>query len=554
MKLPYIIAVDDDPQVLHSIVRDLRSAYGEDYRVLSSESPEEVLEALKELKKKNETVALLVSDQRMPQMDGVEFLKRALEIFPDAKKVLLTAYSDTEAAIKAINEVQLDYYFIKPWDPPEEKLYPVLQGILDDWQTFNKPGFEGIKVVGYQFSPRSHEIKDFLASNLIPYQWLDVQANPEGEELQERYSCDRKNLPLVIFEDNESLCNPNVQDLARKIGLQLNASESLYDVVIIGAGPAGLAAGVYGGSEGLKTLVVEKHSPGGQAGTSSRIENYLGFPNGLSGAELTRRALSQVSRFGVEVLAPQEVKDIKVKGSYKIITLSDDTQVKSRSIIIATGVAYQKLERKGIHDFTAAGVYYGGAMTEAQTCRKRRIFITGGGNSAGQAAMYLSKYASQVIMLIRGEDLSSSMSQYLIDQIENSDKVEVWSNTEVEEAIGEDKLQALKLVNLAENRTWIEEEVGALFIYIGAKPHTNWLPINIFKDEDGFIETGRDLIKHQRFHKIWNLKREPFLLETCTPGVFAAGDVRAGAMNRVASAVGEGAMAVKFVHMYLAEN
>lgn len=554
MKLPYIIAVDDDPQVLHSIVRDLRSAYGEDYRVLSSESPEEVLEALKELKKKNETVALLVSDQRMPQMDGVEFLKRALEIFPDAKKVLLTAYSDTEAAIKAINEVQLDYYFIKPWDPPEEKLYPVLQGILDDWQTFNKPGFEGIKVVGYQFSPRSHEIKDFLASNLIPYQWLDVQANPEGEELQERYSCDRKNLPLVVFEDNESLCNPNVQDLARKIGLQLNASESLYDVVIIGAGPAGLAAGVYGGSEGLKTLVVEKHSPGGQAGTSSRIENYLGFPNGLSGAELTRRALSQVSRFGVEVLAPQEVKDIKVKGSYKIITLSDDTQVKSRSIIIATGVAYQKLERKGIHDFTAAGVYYGGAMTEAQTCRKRRIFITGGGNSAGQAAMYLSKYASQVIMLIRGEDLSSSMSQYLIDQIENSDKVEVWSNTEVEEAIGEDKLQALKLVNLAENRTWIEEEVGALFIYIGAKPHTNWLPINIFKDEDGFIETGRDLIKHQRFHKIWNLKREPFLLETCTPGVFAAGDVRAGAMNRVASAVGEGAMAVKFVHMYLAEN
>lgn len=554
MKLPYIIAVDDDPQVLRSITRDLRSEYGEDYRIISSSSAEEVLEALEELKKKKETVALFVVDQRMPEMEGVEFLEKALKVFPKAKRTLLTAYSDTEAAIRAINEVQLDYYFTKPWDPPEEKLYPVLQGLLDDWQAVFMPGFEGIKVIGYQFSPRTHEIKDFLASNLIPYQWLDVQHSPEGAELLKRYGCDQKDLPLIVLEDDRSLCNPDVQSLGREIGLQLNASESLYDVVIIGAGPAGLAAAVYGGSEGLKTLVVEKYSPGGQAGTSSRIENYLGFPKGLSGAELTRRALAQVSRFGVEMLAPQEVKDIKVQGNYKILTLSDDTQVKSRSIILATGVAYQKLPTDGIHDFTGAGVYYGGAISEAQTCRKRKIFIVGGGNSAGQAAVYLSQYASRVIMLIRNESLTSSMSQYLIEQIESVENIEVWANTEVEEAIGEEKLQGLKLVNSAKDKRWVEEDVGALFVYIGARPHTDWLPIQIFKDEEGYIETGRNLMKYPRFQQVWKRERDPFLLETCTAGVFAAGDVRAGALNRVASAVGEGAMAVKFVHMYLAEN
>lgn len=554
MKLPYIIAVDDDQQVLQSVTRDLRSEYGESYRIISSASAGEVLEALKELKKKKEVVALFVADQRMPEMEGVEFLKKALKIFPEAKKVLLTAYSDTEAAIRAINEVKLDYYFIKPWDPPEENLYPVLRGLLDDWQAVYKPGFEGIKLVGYQYSPQSHKVKDFLAGNLIPYQWYGIDTGSEGPKLMETFGCGPKDLPLVIMEDNNILCNPDLQTLAKEIGLQLNATESLYDVVIIGAGPAGLASAVYGGSEGLKTLVIEKHSAGGQAGTSSKIENYLGFPNGLSGAELTRRALAQVSRFGVEILSPQEVKDIKIQANYKILTLSDNTTVKSRSIIIATGVDYRKLETEGIHNFSGAGIYYGSAMTEASTCSQRKVFIVGGGNSAGQAAVYLSQYASKVIMLIRDESLTGSMSQYLIEQIEATENIEVWSNTEIEEAIGEEKLQGLKLNNRKDKRKWVEEEAGALFIFIGAQPHTDWLPIQIFKDKDGYIETGRDLLKHQRFHEIWKTEREPYLLETCTAGIFAAGDVRAGAMNRVASAVGEGAMAIKFVHMYLAEN
>lgn len=554
MKLPYIIAVDDDRQVLQSVTRDLRSEYGDDYRILSSDSATEVLEVLKELKKKNGVVALFVADQRMPEMEGTEFLKKALEIFPEAKKVLLTAYSDTEAAIEAINEVQLDYYFIKPWDPPEEKLYPVLQGLLDDWQAVQKPVFEGIKVAGYQYSPLSHQIKDFLAGNLIPYQWFDMENSSEGARLLETYGCDQKDLPLVVTEDDKVLCNPDLQTLAREIGLRVNATGSLYDVVIIGAGPAGLAAAVYGGSEGLKTLVIEKHSPGGQAGTSSKIENYLGFPNGLSGAELTRRALAQVSRFGVEILSPQEVKNIRIQGGYKILTLADETEVKSRSIVIATGVDYRKLETEGIHDFSGAGIYYGSAMTEAKTCSKRKVFIIGGGNSAGQAAVYLSRYAGKVIMLIRDESLEGTMSQYLVDQIDSVDNIEVWGNTEVKEAIGEDKLHKLKLHNPKKKRQWVEEDAGALFIYIGARPHTDWLPIQIFKDEQGYIETGRDLMKHSRFQKVWNLERDPYLLETCTAGIFAVGDVRSGAMNRVASAVGEGAMAIKFVHMYLAEH
>lgn len=554
MKFPYIIAVDDDPQVLQSISRDLRAAYQDHYRVVSTNSAREALEALQELKKKKEQVALLLTDQRMPEMEGVDFLAQALKLFPDAKRVLLTAYSDTEAAVKAINQLQLDYYFTKPWDPPEEKLYPVLNGLLEDWQLIHKPDFEGIKVVGYQFSPRSHKIKDFLANNLIPYQWLNVQSAKQAARLQEEHNCPDKDLPLVIFEDGSALCKPDIQNMARKIGLHLEASEKVYDVVIIGAGPAGLAAAVYGGSEGLKTLVVEKRAPGGQAGTSSRIENYLGFPKGLSGAELTRRALAQVSRFGVELLSPQEVKNIQFQGSYKVITLVDGTQVKSRSIIIATGVEYRKMKAGGIHDFTGAGVYYGGAMTEAQSCRMKKVFIVGGGNSAGQAAVFLSRYASKVIMLIRKESLASSMSQYLIEQVEGVDNVEVWYNTEVLEGEGNEKLEALKLLDKARGREWLEEEVGALFVYIGARPQTKWLPINIFKDEKGYIETGRNLMRHNNFDEFWKLKREPWLLEACSPGVFVAGDVRSGAMNRVASAVGEGAMAVKFVHLYLAEN
>lgn len=554
MKQPYILAIDDDEQVLSAITRDLRSEYSNDYRILSTSSPEEALEALQELKKKNESLALLVADQRMPEMSGVEFLRKALEIFPEARRVLLTAYSDTDAAIEAINELQLDYYFIKPWDPPEEKLYPVLQGLLQDWQATHHPEFEGIKVVGHQFSPRSHEIKNFLASNLIPYQWLEVQANPKANELMEAYTCAQKDLPLLVLDDGRHLCNPDLQSLAREIGHQLEAKENLYDVVIIGAGPAGLAAAVYGGSEGLKTLLIEKHSPGGQAGSSASIENYLGFPRGVSGAELSQRAILQVSRFGVEILAPQEVKDIKLQGAYKIMTLSDGTEVKSRSLIIATGVKYKRLPVKEIHDFTGAGVYYGGAMAEAPTCHQKKTFIVGGGNSAGQAAVYLSRYASKVIMLIREESLKESMSQYLIDQIEGEENVEVWAQTEISEAVGADKLEALKLRNTADEKEWVEDEVEALFVYIGAEPHTHWLPIQIITNKEGYVETGRDLLQYPDYNTFWKADREPFLLETCTPGIFAAGDVRAGALNRVASAVGEGSMAIKFVHQYLAEN
>ena len=554
MKLPYIIAVDDDEQVLRSITRDLRSAFSKDYRVVSTNSAEEALEAIQELKSKKEELALLVVDQRMPEMQGVDFISEALKVYPQSKRVLLTAYSDTEAAINAINQVQLDYYFIKPWDPPEEKLYPVLRGLLDDWQVLYKPDFSGIKVVGFQFSPHSHDIKDFLASNLIPYQWIDVQNNKEAAELLEAHECNEQDLPLVIFEDGTSLCKPDKKSIAKKIGLQLEASENLYDVVIIGAGPAGLAAAVYGGSEGLKTLVVEKHSPGGQAGTSSRIENYLGFPNGLSGAELTRRALAQVSRFGVEILAPQEVKNLEIKGNYKILTLTDGKKVRSRSIIMATGVNYRKLETKGVHDYTGAGIYYGGAMTEAKTCSAKKIFLVGGGNSAGQAAVYLSKYARNVVMLIRKDSLESSMSQYLIEQIEQNENIEVWENTEIIEALGDGKLDALRLRSSKEEKEWVEEDVAALFIYIGARPHTDWLPIQIFKNKKGYIETGRNLMNYNSYNQFWKLKRDPYLLETCTPGIFAAGDVRAGALNRVASAVGEGAMAIKFVHMYLSES
>ncbi len=554
MNLPYILAVDDDEQVLSAITRDLRSEYSNDYRIVSTCSPEEALEALAELKKKKSSVALLVADQRMPEMSGVDFLRKALKIFPEARRVLLTAYSDTDAAIEAINELQLDYYFIKPWDPPEEKLYPVLRGLLTDWQATHHPDFEGIKVVGYRFSPQSHKIKDFLASNLVPYQWLEVQSNTRAKELMEQYNCKEADLPLLVLENGEHLCNPDLQTLAPEIGLQLEAKENLYDVVIIGAGPAGLAAAVYGGSEGLKTLLVEKYSPGGQAGSSARIENYLGFPRGVSGAELTQRALLQVSRFGVEVLAPQEVKDIKLQGNYKILTLSDGTEVKSRSLILATGVKYKRLPAQEVQDFTGAGIYYGGAMTEAPTCRKKKIFIVGGGNSAGQAAVYLSRYASKVVMLIRSESLESSMSKYLIDQIEAEENVEVWPNTEIQEAIGEDKLEALKLKKTDEEKEWVEDAVEALFIYIGAEPHTQWLPIHIITNKEGYIETGRDLLQYSDYSKFWKADREPYLLETCTPGIFAAGDVRAGALNRVASAVGEGSMSIKFVHQYLAEN
>ena len=551
MKLPFIIVVDDDEQVLRAIQRDVRKKYRDEYRVLAAGSGMEALEAVDELKKKNETIAMFLSDQRMPGMEGTDFMERAKVIFPDAKKVLLTAYSDIEAAIKAINTLRLDYYLLKPWNPPEEKLYPVLTDLLEDWQGGFIPDIAGIKVLGYQWSPVSHKVKDFLTGNLIPYKWIDFELSSEAEDMMKTYNIDSRELPVIVFEDGTVLKSPSETDIAKKIGLKSTASEELYDVVIIGAGPAGLAAAVYGGTEGLKTLMIERKAPGGQAGTSSRIENYLGFPSGLSGADLTRRAITQATRFGVELLSPCEVIDISRKDKYKILSLSNGTEIKTHTIVISTGVDYRTLEIKGINNLTGAGVYYGAATAEAHSCRGKDVYVVGGGNSAGQAAMYLSGFAENVFIVIRRDSLDSTMSHYLIDQIKQTKNITVLTNSVVTETIGERTLECITIEDTAAGERTTRES-AALFIFIGAKPVTDWIKLNIMKDTKGFIETGKDLMKSPDFKKIWKLKRDPYLLETCIPGIFSAGDVRAGAMNRVASAVGEGAMAIKFVHEYLA--
>jgi thioredoxin reductase (NADPH) len=553
MKKPILFTVDDDPQVLRAVVRDLRSQYGNDYRILSTTSAKEALASLVDLKNKNEVIALFLSDQRMPEMLGVEFLHQAMALFPDAKRVLLTAYSDTEAAIRAINEVQLDYYLLKPWDPPQEKMFPALNDLLEEWQSKHVPLFQGIRIVGFQWSPRSHDIKDFLSGNLIPYQWMDVETDEAGKEIIGINNIAHKDLPVVFFEDGSFLTNPSLQAVGEKTGMRSKASKTMYDVTIIGAGPSGLAAAVYGGSEGLNTAMIEKRAPGGQAGTSSRIENYLGFPNGLSGAELSRRAITQATRFGVELLSPQEAVSISLKDNYKIITLRDGSELNTKSIVITTGVDYRALEATDVDKFTGAGIYYGASTTEAHACRDCDVYIVGGGNSAGQSAMYLSKYAARVYIVIRKKDLSSTMSSYLIDQIKNTPNIQVLGETIVGKVSGNEKLEEVCLEDL-NTQTRRQAKAAALFIFIGAKPVTDWLQLDIIKDEKGFIETGRDLLKYESFKKSWKLNREPFLLETCSPGIFAAGDVRSGAMNRVASAVGEGAMAIKFVHEYLAEN
>jgi thioredoxin reductase (NADPH) len=552
MTLPIIFAIDDDQQVLRALSRDLRSKYREQYRLLSTASVREALDALKDLKNKGETIALFVADQRMPEMDGVSFLDEAMDFFPQAKKVLLTAYSDTEAAIKAINEVKLDYYFMKPWDPPEERLYPVLDDLLDEWQSQYKPDTKGIKVIGYQFSPKSHNIKEFLAGNLVPYQWWDVEKNEEAADLLQLNDIQLHDLPVVFFEDGTFFKTPSPRDIAAKVGLTPTLKNEMYDVVIIGAGPAGLAASVYGASEGLKTLLIERHAPGGQAGTSSRIENYLGFPSGLSGSELTRRAVTQATRFGTEFLSQHDVKQISQKDGYKKILLDDNNEVNTRAVIIATGVEYRKLETKGIEDFTGAGIYYGAAMTEAASCKDKQAYIIGGGNSAGQAAMYLSKFAKNVYILIRKEDLSATMSAYLIDQIAGMPNIQVLGNTEVREARGNDRLECLVLENVKTGETQTCP-ADVLYIFIGSKPGTEWIGTTVLKNSKGFIETGRELKGYEDFKKFWKLNRDPYLLETSAHGIFAAGDVRAGAMNRVASAVGEGSMSISFVHKYLAE-
>ncbi|MCI4667530.1 MAG: FAD-dependent oxidoreductase [Bacteroidia bacterium] len=554
MKLPIILIIDDDPQVLRAIRRDVRKNYKTSYRVMATESANEALESLEQLKKEGQNVALFLSDQRMPEMLGVEFLEKAKVFYPEAKRVILTAYSDIDAAIKAINDVQLDYYLTKPWDPPEEKLYPILDDLLDDWSATVIPDFDGLKILGYQFSPKSHKIKDYLSGNLIPYKWIDFEADhSKAQELMSLYELEEKDLPAVIFEDGSTLSNPDIADIAPKIGRNTSASEELYDVAIIGAGPSGLAAAVYGGSEGLKTVLIERRAPGGQAGTSSRIENYLGFPNGLSGSDLARRAITQAEKFGIEFISPAEVVGIKNEGSHKVISLSDGQTIYAKAIVIATGVDYRRLPATGVDDFTGAGIYYGAATTEANACKHKDVFIVGGGNSAGQGAMYLSRFAKNVHILIRKPDLSATMSQYLIDQIESTPNIHVWGRHQVKEVFGkEGHLSSLSVENMEEGGCQ-EYEAGALFIFIGAKPYTDWVQLDLLRNPKGYVITGKDLLSEQNFDKVWKLKRNPYFLETCVPGIFASGDVRSGAMNRVASAVGEGSMAISFVHKYLAE-
>ncbi len=552
-KKPIIFLLDDDDAVLKSVTRDVRSEYRKDYRILATTSALEALDTLKELKTQGEVIALFLSDQRMPEMLGVEFLEKALAFYPEAKRVLLTAYSDTEAAIKAINDVNLDYYLLKPWNPPEEKLYPVLNDQLEEWQAGYIPDFSGIKIIGYQWAPKSHEIKDFLAGNLIPYMWMDIETNEEAKELLSLNNVATSELPAVIFEDGDLLKNPTISQVGEKAGMQIKAAQTMYDVAVIGAGPAGLAAGVYGGSEGLNTILIERRAPGGQAGTSSRIENYLGFPKGLSGADLSRRAISQATRFGIEFLSPQEVTNLEVKDNYKILTLKDGETINTKAVIITSGVDYRKHPAQGIDEFTGAGIYYGAATTEAHACKNQDVYIVGGGNSAGQAAMYLSKFARKVFIVIRKPDLSTSMSSYLIDQINGTDNIQLVGNTEITEVKGKDRLEEVVLKNNATN-TVEAKPAAALFIFIGAKPVTDWLTMDLIKDGKGFLETGPSLSKYPSFKDNWKLRREPYLLETCVPGIFAAGDVRSGAMNRVASAVGEGSMAIKFIHEYLSSN
>jgi thioredoxin reductase (NADPH) len=553
MNLPIIFTIDDDPQVLRAITRDLRTHFRNDYRILSTTSVQEALDSLLELKNKSEVVALFISDQRMPEMEGVDFLQKAREFYPDARRVLLTAYSDTDAAIKAINDVQLDYYLMKPWDPPEEKLFPIVTELLDDWQENYRPAFKGIKVIGYQFSPQSHEIKEFLAGNLVPYQWQDIEISQEAAELLKLNNIPLKDLPVLFLDNGSFLSAPSIPAIAATIGLNPEVKNTIYDVVIIGAGPAGLAASVYGASEGLKTLLVERRSPGGQAGTSSRIENYLGFPNGLSGTELTRRAVTQATRLGAEVLLPRSVREICQKDGYKKVMLDNGEEINTHAVVITTGVDYRKLETKGIPDFTGAGIYYGAAMTEASAFKDCEVFVVGGGNSAGQAAMHLSKFARNVYIVIRKDSLGSTMSAYLIDQIATRKNIHLLCRSEIVEATGASgRLECLQIQNL-DTMEISQKQANALFIFIGARPFTDWIGLDIIKDDKGFLETGRDLTIHADFKKIWKHDRDPYLLETSCRGIFAAGDVRAGAMNRVASAVGEGSMAISFVHKYLAE-
>ena len=544
--------VDDDPQVLAAVRRDLRSRYRDRYTIVGAASGQEALDTAHELKRRGDSLAMLISDQRMPGISGSEVLTRSREVYPLARRVLLTAYSDMEAAIKAINEAHLDYYLSKPWDPPEERLFPVVDDLLDCWEAEHLPEAKGLRLVGNQWSPRSHAIKGFLASNLICYRWLELGRDPDARALLDSAGVKDDELPALFFDDaGPVLRNPEPRQVAERLGRPLCAAFDVYDLVIVGAGPAGLAAAVYGASEGLRTLLLDRHAPGGQAGTSSRIENYLGFPTGVSGIELARRALTQAQRLGAEFLSPIEVRQVCIDGGYKRLMLTDGREIVTRAMVAATGMFYREHPAHGVAEHTGAGVYYGAATTEASAIAGRRVLVVGGGNSAGQGAIYLARHAKEVQIVVRRDTLRDTMSQYLIDQIEKTPNIRLRPRTEVERVEGEGRVERVGLASLDDGSCRIEE-VDALFVFIGTRPRSGWLPPNVLRDARGFVLAGRDLMAAEAYPRIWKEQREPFPLETSEPGIFAAGDLRAGAMNRVASAVGEGSMVVWLAHQYLA--
>ncbi|GGK61391.1 FAD-dependent oxidoreductase [Streptomyces flaveus] len=547
-----ILTVDDDPGVSRAVARDLRRRYGESYRIVRAESGESALDALRELKLRGDLVAVILADYRMPQMNGIEFLEQALDVHPGARRVLLTAYADTNAAIDAINVVDLDHYLLKPWDPPEEKLYPVLDDLLEAWRATDHRAVPIAKVVGHRWSARSSDVREFLARNQVPYRWYSSD-EPEGRRLLACAGADGQRLPLVITADGTALVEPEDPELAAQVGLATTPAEDFYDLVVIGGGPAGLGAAVYGASEGLRTVLVERSATGGQAGQSSRIENYLGFPDGVSGGQLTDRARRQAAKFGAEILTAREVTGLEVNGAARTVRFSDGSAIAAHSVILATGVSYRQLEAPGADDLTGRGVFYGSALTEAAGCQGHDVYIVGGANSAGQAAMYLARGAKSVTLLVRGSSLSASMSHYLIEQIMDAPNISVRTGTVVEATHGSDHLEQLTLRDIESGHTELVDAQW-MFVFIGAAPLTDWLDGTVLRDKRGFIIAGPDLTADGQPPPDWELDRPPYHLETNVPGVFVAGDARAESAKRVASAVGEGAMAVMLVHRYLEQS
>ncbi|MGW4588892.1 FAD-dependent oxidoreductase [Amycolatopsis thermoflava] len=549
MSLPILMTVDDDPAVSRSVARDLRRRYGQDYRVVRAASGADALEALREIKLRGDAVAAILADYRMPQMDGITFLEQAMDLFPYARRALLTAYADTDAAIQAINVVDVDHYLLKPWDPPEEKLYPVVDALVDAWRAAGERPVEETKVIGHRWSSPSYKVRDFLARNSVPYRWYSVE-EPEACRLLEAADCAADDIPVLITPDGTVLRKPDGEQIADAVGLSTRPASEFYDLVVIGGGPAGLGAAVYGASEGLRTVLVERRATGGQAGQSSRIENYLGFPDGVSGAQLTDRARRQAQKFGAEVLTARDVTGLEARGSARVVRFGDGSEIAAHAVVLATGVSYRALEAEGVAELTGRGVFYGSAATEAPECEGEHVYIVGGANSAGQAAVFFSRYAKEVSILVRGPSLQASMSHYLIEQIEAIGNIHVRTRTTVVRAHGTDHLEEL---TLCDEEQGITETVptGHLFVFIGAAPRTEWLGDDVLRDDHGFVCTGPDLMVDGKRPPGWTLDRDPHHLESSIPGVFVAGDVRSQSVKRVASAVGEGAMAVSLVHRYL---